>query len=64
MENNFIGTKFKLNVDFDKKLLEIDERDYFNNVLSRHVKNVIDTKEKMIRDGLIALGWTPPDDTV
>lgn len=29
--------------------------------LARHYTNVIDTKEKMVRDALIKLGWTPPE---
>lgn len=28
--------------------------------VTRHYKQVLDTKEGMVRDALIRLGWTPP----
>lgn len=30
------------------------------DAIERHYTNVLDTKERMVRDALIALGWTPP----
>ena len=31
-----------------------------DGMVTNHYKEIINLKEKMIRDALIALGWTPP----
>lgn len=31
-----------------------------DEALVDHYKTVVDTKERLVREGLIALGWTPP----
>lgn len=33
-----------------------------NDLLAGHYRNVLDTKERMVREALIRLGWTPPSD--
>jgi hypothetical protein len=32
-------------------------------ILERHFRTIVDTRDKVIRDALIALGWTPPPGT-
>jgi hypothetical protein len=58
--------KFKLTpkVDFDACTVEIEEHiaSPFDEVIGNYYKTIVNTKDKMIRDGLIALGWTPPED--
>lgn len=30
------------------------------DAITRHYRTVLDTKDRMVRDALIAQGWTPP----
>jgi hypothetical protein len=61
MENEFMSSTFiKPKIDFEKGIIEIDNEEKFGNMVTRHYKDIINTKEKMIRDALIVLGWTPP----
>jgi hypothetical protein len=49
-------------VDVMKQVIEIDVQEKMNDVVVNHYKEVINLKEKVIREALIALGWTPPDE--
>lgn len=33
-------------------------------LVSKHYRQVMDTKDQMIREALIKLGWTPPPDVL
>jgi hypothetical protein len=50
----------KPKIDFEKGTIEIDNKEMFGNMIIRHYKDIINTKEQIIRDSLIVLGWTPP----
>lgn len=54
-------------IDLTSETISIDECTYeasmrpdAQEMLTKHCITVIQTKERMIRDALIALGWTPP----
>lgn len=38
----------------------VDTYSNFDDVSRRAYRDIMDTREKAVRDGLIALGWTPP----
>lgn len=61
MQNSFESKSiFTPKIDIEKQIIEIDVVDKMNEAIVNHYKEIIDLKEKMIRDALIALGWTPP----
>lgn len=47
--------------------LRIDRKDYadaLSDIAMRHERIIVQTTEAKIRQGLIALGWTPPPEEV
>lgn len=62
----------KGSIDLASKIITIDEEMVDSGVLhipfetrqalTQHYRTVVDTKDQMIRDALIRLGWTPPPD--
>jgi hypothetical protein len=61
MKNTFIGkTIIKPYVDVENQTIELDIVEKMNEQIVNHHKEIIDIKEKIIRDALIQLGWTPP----
>lgn len=61
MENTLIGkTVIKPYVDIEKQTIELDITEKMNEKIVNHYKEIIDLKEKIIREALIKLGWTPP----
>jgi hypothetical protein len=70
--DHFVGP-YNLCSDFTLKMMlsddafEVHETEYdpmkpMREAVHRHHVTRVETKEKLIRDGLIALGWTPPPD--
>lgn len=69
--DRFVGP-YNLCSDFALKILsggafEVHETEYdpmkpMREAVHRYHVTRVETKEKLIRDGLIALGWTPPPD--
>jgi hypothetical protein len=57
-----LNCKLTPKIDFDTGILEIEERmeSPFNTITGNFHRHIMDTKDEMIRKGLIALGWTPP----
>jgi hypothetical protein len=56
-----LNYSFKHTVANDKIFIELHSKfNGFENILSR---TVIDTQDKIIRESLIKLGWTPPSTT-
>ena len=47
-------------IDLLNEKIEIDVLEKMDGMITNHYKEIINLKEKMIRDALIALGWTPP----
>ena len=47
---------------YDNGLIELTEHHYtgFDGLVASYARNIIDTKDKTIREALIKLGWTPP----
>lgn len=56
-----INFNMKPHVDFVSGEITIDVTQDAGRLISRQV---LCTKERMVRQGLIALGWTPPPDDV
>lgn len=54
-EWNYLTPSLETIMDYDKERFILIER-YQDKVY----KTFFDTKEKLIRDSLISLGWTPP----
>ena len=49
-------TKYRLvNLDYENESFKIIE-EFAGNIIETHIK----TKEILVREGLIKLGWTPP----
>ncbi len=53
---------FKTTLTSEVKDSTISIRTEIQGIMNKHWIDVINTKEKMVQDGLIALGWTPPAD--
>ena len=47
---------FKQTIDYKNKTITHE----FEDALKRLTKEVVDTKNKAVREALIKLGWTPP----
>jgi len=61
MEKSFLMTStFTPKIDILNQKIEIGVVEKMDGMITNHYKEIIDLKEKMIRDALIALGWTPP----
>lgn len=61
MEKSFLGTTtLSSKIDILNQKIEIDVVNKMNDMVINHSNEIIDLKEKMIRDALIELGWTPP----
>jgi hypothetical protein len=61
MEKTFLKTStFTPKIDILNQKIEIGVVEKMDGTITNHYKEIIDIKEKMIRDALIALGWTPP----
>lgn len=60
-EKSFISTStLTPKIDFLNEKIEIDVLVKMDGKITNHYKEIINLKEKMIRDALISLGWTPP----
>lgn len=56
MSEEFEPVSFKLDMEVDDK-----ERILLtHNILGDHTRQLIDTRDHLVRQGLIKLGWTPP----
>ena len=53
-------TTLSSKIDILNQKIEIDVVNKMDDMVIKHNKEIIDLKEKMIRDALIELGWTPP----
>jgi hypothetical protein len=61
MEKSFLSTStFTPKIDILNQKIEIDVVEKMDGIITNHYKEILDLKEKMVRDSLIALGWTPP----
>ncbi len=61
MEKSFLSTTtLSSKIDILNQKIEIDVVNKMDDMVIKHNKEIIDLKEKMIRDALIELGWTPP----
>jgi hypothetical protein len=62
-KDKFISmTTIKPNIDFEKGIIEFDCKNIFNDIVTNHYKEIINTKEEFVKKALIALGWTPPNE--
>lgn len=57
-----LKTTIKPFVNHLEKTIEIEQYDYSNDHLMSHQKSVLNTKDKVLKDCLISLGWIPPED--
>lgn len=53
-------SQIKINTYFNKDRIELEEVSEMDGIRTRIVRQVIELKEKSVRDALIALGWLPP----
>lgn len=61
MEKSFMSTStFTPKIDFLNEKIEIDVLEKMDGMITRHYMEILDLKEKVVRNALIALGWTPP----
>ena len=47
-------------IDKDNQLITIETK--FDGLFKSSYKDIIDLKEKLVRNALIEMGWTPPNE--
>jgi len=50
-------TKINLTLEDQRLILDITVE---NNIMDQYYQEIVDFKEKTVREALIKLGWTPP----
>lgn len=59
-EENKLTWRVTPTLDLEKKTLLLETTTEFNELASTVNRQLFDTNQKMLRDALILLGWTPP----
>lgn len=51
----------KISITEDQGVIEVNQWDeHLTDVRSNHIRMVLDVTDQLIREKLIAMGWTPP----
>jgi hypothetical protein len=51
----------KISITEDQGVIEVNQWDeHLKDVRSNHIRMVLDVTDQLIREKLIAMGWTPP----
>lgn len=63
MKKNCIACiEVKPRLDRSTERLIFDCEEKMNDIVVNHYKDVVNFKEKTVKDSLVALGWTPPEE--
>ena len=60
-ENRIEKTVINSHVDIENQIIELDVVKKIDEMIVNHHKEIMNLKEKAVQDGLIKLGWTPPN---
>ena len=55
-------TIVKTTIEGNDIIVDIEDNTSFMNLAEQHVIKVIKTEDEMVRNALVKLGWTPPQE--